>query len=292
MNWESVLTSVRRVLATELFEIAGTTVTLATALTSLAILLLTLGISKVLRRGVKRAFALRGVTDEGTVAVVSKLLHYVVLFVGFGIALETLGIDLAALFAAGAVFAVGIGFAMQTVAQNFVSGVILLGERSITPGDVLEVDGQIVRVVKMGIRSTQAVTLDGEDLLLPNSMLVQNQVKNLTLDNPAVRVSLIVGVTYGSDMAQVQTVLERVAHEKHDEKAPGEPAVFLTLFNSSSVDFEVAVWTTSPWRMRKLKSELHHAVWDALKEAGVVIAFPQLDLHLDPDAQLRIRQAS
>ena len=102
MNWESVLTSVRRVLATELFEIAGTTVTLATALTSLAILLLTLGISKVLRRGVKRAFALRGVTDEGTVAVVSKLLHYVVLFVGFGIALETLGIDLAALFAAGA----------------------------------------------------------------------------------------------------------------------------------------------------------------------------------------------
>ena len=180
MNWESVLTSVRRVLATELFEIAGTTVTLATALTSLAILLLTLGISKVLRRGVKRAFALRGVTDEGTVAVVSKLLHYVVLFVGFGIALETLGIDLAALFAAGAVFAVGIGFAMQTVAQNFVSGVILLGERSITPGDVLEVDGQIVRVVKMGIRSTQAVTLDGEDLLLPNSMLVQNQVKNLS----------------------------------------------------------------------------------------------------------------
>src|SRR4030095_8726722 len=100
--------------------------------------------------------------------------------VGLTLALHLAGIKLGAVFAAGAVFAVGLGFAMQNIAQNFVSGVILLVERSIEPGDVIEVNTQVVRVHQMGIRATLVRTLDDEDMIVPNSILVQTTVKNYT----------------------------------------------------------------------------------------------------------------
>lgn len=150
------LRNVVDVLNQTLFEIAGTPVSVATLLIATVIVLVTLLLSRLAQRGVRRWLTRRGVTDEGSVAVTGRLLHYAFLFVGFGIAVHMVGINLNALFAAGAIFAVGLGFAMQNIAQNFVSGVILLVERAITPGDVLEVEGRVVRVLRMGIRSTIA----------------------------------------------------------------------------------------------------------------------------------------
>jgi small-conductance mechanosensitive channel len=248
----------------------------------MAIVMVTMLASRIMKRAIARGFQVRGVTDTGTIALVTKLVHYVVMAVGLGIALQTVGVDLNALFAAGAVFAVGIGFAMQNVVQNFVSGIILMVERTIKPGDVLDVAGTIIRVQKMGIRSTLGEGLDGEDLLLPNSLLVQDTVKNMTHQSADYRVRVPVGVAYESDMAQVQTALEAVAKKLHDPKTKGEALVLMTAFGSSSVDFEVCVWTKDPWRIRPLRSRIHHAIWDALKDADVVIAFPQLDVHFDP----------
>jgi len=181
MRVKQIIENLSSILSTELFEIGGKQVTLGTLLVAGLVIALTFGLSSLAQRGVRRGMMRRGGVDEGVVVVTNKLLHYVALFVGFGIALRLVGFDLSTLFAAGAIFAVGIGFAMQNIAQNFVSGIILLVERAITPGDVLEVDGRIVRVLRMGIRATIARSRDGEDVIVPNSMLVQSLVRNFTL---------------------------------------------------------------------------------------------------------------
>ncbi len=286
MDWSNVLRDVRDVLKIELLEIAGTSITLATALTAVAIVIFANLFSRLIRKGVERAFLRRGVDDPGTRAVVLKLLHYAVMLIGIASAIQTLGIDLGALFAAGAVFAVGVGFAMQTVTQNFVSGLILMLERAITPGDVLDMDGTMLRVKRMGIRSTVATTLDGEDILLPNSILVQNQVKNLTLDTPDVRVTVTVGVAYDSDLTIVQETLEKIACRHQDARSRGAPFVFLSDFGDSAVIFDLTFWTTDVWSAPRLRSKIRHAVWAAFKEKGIVIAFPQLDVHFDEGIRL------
>jgi len=193
--------------STELFTVFGTTITIGTLVAVAMILAATLVATRLASRPFQRALVREDLKDPGTLRAIQRLVHFVIWFVGLGVALETVGFDLTALFTAGAVFAIGLGFAMQNIAQNFVSGVILLLERSIKPGDVLEADGRIVKVERMGIRATVARTLDEEDIIIPNSHLVQAPVKNFTLADSLFRLRTTVGVVYGSDMKQVTDVL-------------------------------------------------------------------------------------
>jgi len=266
-----------------LFEIAGTRVSVATLVTIGVVLVFTLIVERIATTLLGRVLRSRGKTGEGEINAVVRVLRYGLWLLGGAIALSTAGVNLNALFAAGAVFAVAIGFAMQNVVQNFVAGVILLLERAIKPGDILEVEGQMVRVVQMGIRTTIARTLDDEDLVIPNGTLAQSSVKNYTLRDAHYRVRVQVGVSYGSDMTRVREVLTTTAAAIGWRLPEPEPRILLVQFGSSSVDWEVSVWTEDPWRVRTLRSELHLAIWDALAAAGITIAFPQLDLHVDPE---------
>ena len=281
MTPETILTMLRQVSEFKLFVFSGTVITPGTIATVLVILLVTLALSALTRRGIRRLFRRRKVEDEGTTAAINRLTHYAFLLVGTGIALQTAGFNLNALFAAGAVFAVGIGFAMKNIVENFVAGVILLVERSIKPGDVLEVDRAVVRVEKMGIRTTIVHTRDGEHLIVPNSVLAQSTVKNFTLKRAAYRVRAVVGVEYGSDMEQVRGTLERVARDLPWQLKGRAPLVLLLRFGDSSVDYEVSAWIADPWDARQALSRMHEAIWWAFKEQGVTIAFPQLDVHFD-----------
>lgn len=274
-----------RIVNRTLFTISGTEINLMNLATVALIILLSLLASRLLRSSANRAMDGRGIMDAGTRAITSRLINVVVLSLGIATALTNIGINLGALFAAGAVFAVGISFAFQNVAQNFLSGLILLLERSIKPGDVLEVEGAVVRVEKLGIRSTVARTRDDEQLIMPNTVLAQGSVKNYTMEDALYRVRVPVGVTYDSDMARVREVLEGVVAAVEWGVDDRDPVVLLTGFGSSSVDFDVSVWTTDPWRAPRARSDLHEAVWWALKDAEVVIAFPQLDIHLDPPVE-------
>jgi small-conductance mechanosensitive channel len=219
--------------------------------------------------------------EDGAVSASARLLHYLIMAVGTVVALQAVGIDLSTLFAAGAVFAIALGFAMQNIAQNFVAGVILLIERTIKPGDVLFVDGRVVKVTRLGIRTTIARTLDSEEIIVPNAAIAQGTVINYTLQDSLYRVRSAVGVHYASDLALVRRVLQAAAEKVPWRHAGQQPVILLTEFGDSSVNFEVSVWTEDPWRMRRAKSDLNEAVWWALKEAGITIAFPQLDVHLD-----------
>lgn len=281
MPQSDLLAWLDRTLGLQLFQISGSPVTVATLLSVLVVIAATLWISRLVRGILRRVLLGRGIMPESSVASLITLLHYSILVIGFATALQTLGFDLAALFAAGAIFAVGLGFAMQNIAQNFVAGVILLIERTIRPGDVLELEGRVVRVREMGIRATIVRTRDGEDLIVPNSILVQTTVKNFTLSDSVYRMRTRVGVAYSSDLQAVRSALERVVSQLAWRLGDREPQVFLSDFGSSAVVFDVAVWMEDPWRARVARSDLNEAIWVALQERGITISFPQVDVHFD-----------
>jgi potassium efflux system protein len=282
MQAEQAEVWLRTVLDYRLFTLGDSVVRVSTLLVLVLVLMAAYWASRGVQRGIRRVFRTRGMTDPGTTELVLRLVHYGIMALAIAVGLQTVGIELAALFAAGAIFAIAVGFAMQNIAENFVSGLILVGERSIKPGDVLEVGGQVVRVVRMGIRSTVARTRHDEDIIIPNSKLVGDTVKNFTLRDSIYRIRCPVGVVYGSDPRHVMTTLERAAQGLEWRDPDHPPQVVLMEFGDSSVNYEVRVWVNDPWRAPGLESSLNEAVWYALQDAGITIAFPQLDVHLDP----------
>jgi len=281
MNWTQFLARLEELANHRWFTLSGTDVNAVSVLTFILIILMSVWISRILRKVAERWLRVRGVDEPGTIATTRKLLHYGVMVAGIGVAIQTIGIDLSTVFAAGAVVAVALGFALQNILQNFVSGVILLAERSITESDVLEVDGKIVKVERMGTRATVARTRDEEEIIIPNSLLVQSSVTNYTLGDSLYRIRAKVGVAYASDMGKVTQVLLEAGASVEGRVTEKDPLVLLLEFGNSSVDFEVSIWAEDPWKARVTRSNLNTAVWNHLKAAGITIAFPQLDVHFD-----------
>jgi small-conductance mechanosensitive channel len=278
---ENILIKVRAILDMKLFTLAGTKVTLMSLVVAVFIVMIGYLVSRLIQKAVKRGFHSRGIAEVGTISVATRLLHYVILAVTLAIALQTVGFELSALLAAGAVFAVAIGFAMQDVVKNFVSGIILMVERTIKPNDVICLDGAFHRVRKLGFRTTVARTLDDEDVIIPNSKLVDASVKNMTLKEKFYRVHVGVGVTYDSDMKEVRAVLEGVVADFTDRVQSKKPLVVLKNFGNSSVDWEVLFWIDDPWRAYLIRCAMNEAIWHRFQSSGIVIAFPQVDVHFD-----------
>lgn len=277
------LDRLRDALRYPLFPIGDQMVTPSTLLVVVVVLLVTYWVSRLVQRGIRRIFEHRDVADRGTTELVVRAIHYGIMVAGLGIALQTVGIQLATLFASFAIFAIALGFAMQNIAENFVSGLILLGERSIKPGDLLEVDNIVIRVQHMGIRATIGRTRDEEDLIIPNSKLVQGTVKNYTMRDHVYRLRAQVGVSYESDLRQVMQVLQDAIDGVEWRMEEPRPSVVLERFGDSSVDFEVRVWADDPWSMPSLRSRLYQTIWFAFQDAGITIAYPQLDVHVDTE---------
>ena len=289
-NW---LFTIGRTLDAQLFVIGETQVRVSTLVTVAVMLAITVKVAQWFRSLIDRALTRRN-WPQGDAGTVAGLARYLILITGFGLAIETAGIDLTALFAAGALFAVGLGFAMQSIAQNFVAGVIILSERSIKPGDILRVEGQVVKVLDIGIRASVTQTLDGEDLIIPNSVLIQTTVTNHTLKDSTYRIRAQVGLSYSSDMTIVKDTLIAIAKKVSQSYAVSghPPQVIMVEFGDNAVNWEVALWMDDPWSARVARSALHEAIWWALKEKGLEIAFPQLDIHLDKQVMAGIEQLS
>jgi len=281
MSYQDILSQLVEISARPLFTIAGTKVTLFSIFLFLVAILISFAASSLLQRVLRKSLAHKFSNKQGTLAAILRLVHYTVLVVGFGIALQTVGINLSALFAAGAVFAIAIGFAMQNVAENFVSGVILLAERSIKPGDIIEVEGTVVKVIDMGIRTTVVRTWREEELIMPNSVFSQSVVKNFTLNDNQFRLGVEVGVAYESDMQKVMEVLEKTAREVPWRTQDVQPRVLLIDFGDSAVIFGVYLNVDDPWKQRVYMSYLRIAIWFAFKKANITIAFNQMDVHFD-----------
>lgn len=281
MDFHTILARIFQVLQVKLLELNGKPVTLFTLIVFVLIFVAAIWLSRLAKIATQRALAGRSKVDHGTARVISRLVQYVVLVVGLALAIENLGVDLAALFAAGAFLAVGVGIAMQGVAQNFVAGVSLLIERTIKPDDILMLDGRVVRITTLGFRSAVARSRDEEDLIIPNSLLAQQVVTNYTLNDSLYRLRTTVGVAYESDIDRVFQVLHEVGMRSPDRDAAHDPRVLLTEFGESSINFDLSIWIEDSWVAPVAKSRLNHDVWRAFRDAGITIAFPQLDVHLD-----------
>ncbi len=289
MSQHGIFMTVKEMFGVELFTVRTTTVTVGSLIIVIIIVLATYFLSRLSRRGIHRFFEKKELKNRENSAIIQRISQILIMLAGGVAALQVLGIDLSTLFAAGAIFAVGFGFAMQNIAQNFVSGIILLVEKSIKQGDVLEIEGEVVKVVKMGIRATMVRTRNEEEIIVPNSILVLGMVKNYTLSDASFLLSSTVGVVYSSDMRQVREVLDATAKSIPWRDGTKDPRVQMTEFADSAVNFKVFVWSNEPWIARRLTSELNEAIWWALKEAGIVIAFPQLDVHFDAQVDGALR---
>jgi potassium efflux system protein len=268
-------------LSRPLLTVGSIELTVGTLIAAALILFGAYGVSLLVQRMI-RSFGRseRVDADPGALETVLRLVHYGIMVVALFWALELVGVRVGTLFTAGAVAAVALGFALQNILQNFVSGLILLTERTITPTDVLEVEGRMVYVVDMRIRSTIARTWDDEELIIPNSVLVQSTVKNFTLRDSFYRIRARVGVAYESDLDRVIEVLKEAASSVPDRDPGHEPVVFLFEFGDSSIVFDVSIWIDDPMTKLGVRSQLHMAIWRGLKNAGITIAFPQLDVHV------------
>ncbi len=164
--------------------------------------------------------------------------------------------------------------------NNFVSGLILMFERPIQPGDVIEVSGTSGKVREIGMRATTLMTFEGADVVVPNGTLLSEKLINWTLSDMSRRLDVNVGVAYGVDPKRVLTLLEEVATATPGVSADPPPAVIFTGFGRSSLEFGLRAWTDNFAEWVAIRSALTVRVHDALVEAGISIPFPQHDLHL------------
>jgi small-conductance mechanosensitive channel len=195
------------------------------------------------------------------------------------IALNTFGIDLTALALFSGAVGVGIGLGLQKVVANFVSGIILLLDRSIKPGDVIEVGETFGHITSMAARYVSVRSRDGKDYLLPNEELITNRVVNWTYSSPLVRLDLSFGVAYGSDLRQVRAVAVAAATEPaRVVKAPA-PVCHATGFGASTIDFVLRFWIADAENgVTNIKGEVLIALYDALTAHGIEVPFPQYEL--------------
>ena len=236
-----------------------------------------------IKRWIDRRWLQRMDMERGAREALITLLGYVGFVIAFLIALAQAHVDLGGLAWVSAGLAVGIGFGMQEIANNFISGLILLFERPIRTGDFVSV-GEIEGVVRsIRIRATEIETLDKQNVLVPNSELISGRVTNWVLRDTQGRLRVTVGVAYGSDIEKVREILESVSAEHPevitDGTAPGPRALFMD-FGDSSLDFELRVRIYRIDRRFSVKSDLNFAIDNAFRDSGITIPFPQRDLHL------------
>jgi potassium efflux system protein len=275
----------------QLFTFGKAIVTARSLGESLIVILTTVLLARWVKKWLPRVFKRHGLTNQDDIDVYTEAVRLFVWLLGCATALHIAGFRLMALFATGGLFAVGLGFAFKNLAENFIAGVSLKLEDTVRRGDIVEFDGHFVRVKAIGARATRGRTRDGTDLVIPNSTLAGATVSNLTLRGDRRHlIQIEVGVAYSSDMKQVRDVLEQTAQAVDWRSQETEPWILMAGFGDSCVQFEVHVCIDEPWHSRGYRSQLYEAVWWALKDAGIVIAFPQLDMHVATAAAPSVEQ--
>jgi small-conductance mechanosensitive channel/uncharacterized protein YndB with AHSA1/START domain len=236
-----------------------------------------------MKRWIDRRWLQHIVIERGAREALITLFGYVGFIVAVLIGLTQAGVDLGGLAIVSGALALGIGFGMQEIANNFVSGLILLFERPIRAGDFVTVGDVEGFVRSIRIRATEIETLDNQNVLVPNSELISGRVTNWVLRDPYGRLRIVVGVAYGSDIEKVREILEAVAHEHPevitDGRAPAPNALFMG-FGDSSLDFELRVRIARIDRRFSVQSDINFSIDQAFREANITIPFPQRDLHL------------
>lgn len=283
---ESFFTSLSSYLSYPLVSLGKSPVTLGTLLAGCVVVGLAMMASRVLRGSLRSVAQRRTAFSSSTLYTIERLIHYLVLIVGVFVALSVVGIDLSKLALVASALSVGIGFGLQAIFSNFVSGLIILVERALKVGDYVQLESGVIGVVtEITVRATIITTLENAEVIVPNSEFVNGKVTNWTHTNNYCRMRIPFGVAYGTNKERMRDVVLEAIKELPQTLLdfPGRaPAVIMKGFGDSSLDFELLVWVKPEFAAQQsgTRSAFLWAIDSALVAAGIVVPFPQRDLHI------------
>ena len=234
----------------------------------------------VIQRIVKSTVLPKTKMDKGSQNALVSGVGYIGYTLAAVVALSSIGFNLSSIAIVAGALSVGIGFGLQTIVSNFVSGIILLVERPIKEGDWIEASGFSGTVKKISVRSTQIETFDRAMVVVPNSELIAGSVLNWTHSNETGRVRVSVGVSYDTDPKRVERLLLKVGKSHEMALKSPEPFVRFQQFGDSSLDFDLIIYVRDKNYMFQVRSELHYSIFELFKKEGIEIPFPQRDLNI------------
>jgi small-conductance mechanosensitive channel len=254
-------------------------ITIGSILAMILILLITFVIAGLLKVLIENVILKKSKLPRGVPAAISVTIRYFLIVLGFIMALSAAGIELGKFSLLAGALGVGIGFGLQNIVNNFISGLILVYERPLNVGDTIEVENLLGQVNRIGIRSSNVKTYDGAEVVVPNGNLISNQLINWTLSDNKRRIEIKVGVAYGSDPNVVVELLEKVARENEEVMKDPAPWALFEEFGDSSLNFRLLFWV--PYDIGiGTKSKVAIGIYNIFKENNIEIPFPQIDLHL------------
>lgn len=264
-----------------LFRISDTDVTAFSICIFVVTLLVAITLGHIARRWVTGLLIrYSGTAHEGVSYALGRIAQYIITGLGVVMALENVGFSLKSLAALGAVLAVGIGFGLQNIAQNFASGIILLIERPVQKGDFIDVGNTSGTVEDIAMRATRILTRDGIQIIVPNSELVSSRVVNRSAPTTRARARISLGIAYGADAEMVRSTLMTVAGAESRVLKDPAPRVYFRDFGEHAMMFELAVWIDPPDQESNITSDLRFAIDKALRAAKIEVAYPQRDLNI------------
>lgn len=272
-----------------LIDLGKGPVTLASILAGLVVILVALYLSHLLKRSVGSLNRGRYALTPSSLYTLQRMSHYFVLIAGILIGVSVMGVDFGKLALIVSALSVGIGFGLQAIVSNFVSGLIILLERSLKVGDFVQLDSGVMgTVTEIRVRATVITTAENSEILVPNAEFVNGKVTNFTHTDNLCRQRIPFGVAYGTDKQLMsECVLEAALAQEATLKGSSahEPQVIMKAFGESSLDFELLVWTKPEYSTRPglVRGFYLSAIDDALRKAGIVVPFPQRDLHVVSD---------
>ncbi|BET57606.1 mechanosensitive ion channel family protein [Geobacter sp. 60473] len=279
--------TVRQYLEIPILKLGGSPVTLWAIIQLVVLVALLFYLSGKLRTWIVEQFLTRTRMELGARQATGSIIRYTIIAVGFIVILQTAGIDLTALNVLAGAVGIGVGFGLQNIVNNFVSGIIILFERPIKVGDRIVVGTVEGDVVHIGGRSTTVVTNDNITIIVPNSKFITENVVNWSHNERKVRFRIPVSVAYGSDVNLVERLLLEVAAANADVLEKPPPAVRLMEFGDSGLNFELRAWSTTLIHRRGLlTSALNYGIYKAFTENGIEIPFPRRDIRILNDGMV------
>ena len=275
--------TLRAFLELELIGIGEYRIQVYTLVTILVIFLITKLILWLIKKALFRRSQLNRL-DKGNIYALFQIIKYVIWVIAIGLILETIGVKVTVLIAGSAALLVGIGLGLQQTFNDILSVIILLSEKSIRIDDILEIDGDVVKIQSIGLRTSKALTRDDISIIIPNSLITTNKVINWSHQAEITRFRIQVGVAYASDVDLVIKILEESALEHPSISNPKFTEARLVDFGNSSLDFQVLFYSEDIFGIDKIKSDIRRIINKKFAENGITIPFPQLDLHVKSNA--------
>ena len=262
----------------ELFKLSGQAITPISIIVFASVFVFILIISKLIRRFLLKRVFPRNEINEGVARSIARIINYFLLVIGFLIALSSAGINVSLLFAGGAAIMVGIGFGLQNIANNFISGLIILFERPIKEGDFIEIAGKMGTVVSISARSTKVETNSGVMIIVPNSFFIEKEVINRSYVNKT-QIEIPITISHEADFEKVKEILIRLGNENDLVLKEFPPSVSFSEINELGILTKLWVWIKDQEMYAAIRSQINYRILQEFKKEGIKFPLPKREVH-------------